>query len=66
VANLIVTGEQTGDLENTLEKAAQLYQDRFERFAKAIPGVLSVIGILIIGAMVLSMGLDAFSGMRRW
>jgi len=61
VVSVIATGEHSGDLEVALAKTARLYGERFDVAAKALPGVLFVLGVVLVGMIVMGMALNLVS-----
>jgi type IV pilus assembly protein PilC len=52
VHHMVGVGEETGGLEQTLEKVAEFYEDEVEASVKALTSILEPIMIIVIGAIV--------------
>ena len=52
VHHMVGVGEETGGLEQTLEKVAEFYEDEVEASVKALTSILEPIMIVVIGAIV--------------
>jgi type IV pilus assembly protein PilC len=52
VHHMVGVGEETGGLEQTLEKVAEFYEDEVEASVKALTSILEPIMIIVIGAVV--------------
>jgi len=57
---MISAGEESGELDNMLEKAAQYYEDRFQDIIENMQASIEPIMLTIIGALVLLIALGIF------
>lgn len=62
LVSLISTGEHGGDLEDVMRRAADTYDERYDRAVKLVPPVLFVFGVLVIGCGVMAFALNVVSG----
>ncbi len=64
VTNMVRVGEETGELDTTLSKVADFYEEQVETAVKALTSILEPIMIAVIGTivgfMVLAMYLPMF------
>ncbi len=64
-AQMLRTGEETGDLEGMLSKLAEYYESDLERRLKQLQGTLRPLGILAAGGLVLLMGIEAITSLIK-
>jgi type II secretory pathway component PulF len=64
-AQMLRTGEETGNLEGMLRKVAEYYEGDLERRLKQLQGILRPLGIVAAGSLVLLMGIQGITSLLR-
>jgi type II secretory pathway component PulF len=64
-AQMLRTGEETGNLEGMLGKVAEYYESDLERRLKQLQGILRPLGIVAAGSLVLLMGIQGITSLLK-
>ncbi|MGA7935589.1 MAG: type II secretion system F family protein [Kovacikia sp.] len=64
-AQMLRTGEETGDLAGMLSKLAEYYESDLERRLRQLQGVLRPLGIVAIGSLVLLLGIQGMTSLLK-
>ncbi|UBF26137.1 type II secretion system F family protein [Kovacikia minuta CCNUW1] len=64
-AQMLRTGEETGNLEGMLEKVSEYYERDLECRLKQLQGILRPLGIIAIGGLVLLSGVQGINSLLR-